>query len=106
MNALGYLVVAIAKMLHLIISIYTFIIVIAVIMSWIRPDPHNPIVRMIHQITEPILSRVRKWMPRALFRTGLDLSPIIVLLLLILVDTVVTNLLMDFGQSFFTKAIP
>jgi len=106
MNAIGYLFIALAKMLHLIINIYTFIVVIAVIISWLRPDPYNPIVRMIHQITDPVLGRIRKWMPRALFRTGFDFSPIIVLLLLILIDTVVTNLLMDFGHSFFSQPLP
>lgn len=101
MQAIGYIIIAIAKMLHLILNIYTFIIVIAVILSWVRPDPHNPIIRIIHQITEPVFYRVRRIMPRALFRTGLDFSPIIVLLILILLDTVVVNLLFDLGRSFF-----
>lgn len=101
MNALGYVIIAIAKMLHLIINIYTFIIVIAVILSWVRPDPTNPIVRIIHQVTEPVFFRIRRIIPRALFRTGLDFTPIIVLLLLILIDTVVVNLLMDWGKMCF-----
>jgi YggT family protein len=101
MNALAYLVIAIAKMLHLIFTIYTFIIAAAVIMSWIKPDPHNPIVRIIRQVTEPVFNRVRRIMPRALFRTGLDFSPIIILLILILLDTVVVELLFDLGKSLF-----
>lgn len=101
MNALGYLILAIAKMLHLIFTIYTFIIAIAVIMTWIKPDPYNPIVRIIRQITEPVFNLVRRIMPRFLFRTGLDFSPILILLLLILFDTVVVGLLYDFGKSFF-----
>lgn len=103
MNALGYIVLAIAKMFHLILNIYTFIIVITVILSWVRPDPSNPIVRILRQVTEPLLLRVRRHMPRFLFKTGLDFSPIIVLLLLILVDTVVVGLLMDFGSSLIIK---
>lgn len=89
---------AIAKMLHLIFNIYTFVIAIAVIMSWIRPDPYNPIVRIIRQITEPVFNIVRRIMPRFLFRTGIDLSPIFVLLILIVLDTVLVGYLYELGQ--------
>lgn len=101
MNALGYIIIAIAKMLHLLVTIYTFVIAAAVIMSWIKPDPYNPIVKVIRQITEPVFLLIRRIMPRFLFRTGLDFSPIIVLLILILFDTVVVGLLFDFGKSLF-----
>lgn len=101
MNVLGYLIIALAKMLHLVLNIYTFVVAIAVILTWVKPDPSNPIVRILRQITEPAFNIVRRIMPRALFKTGFDLSPIVVLLIIILIDTVVVGFLFDMGSSFF-----
>jgi len=55
-----------------------WIIFARVILSWVNPDPHNPIVRFLHSITEPVLYRVRRAVP--MHGMGLDLSPIFVIL--------------------------
>lgn len=102
MNALSYLLLALAKILHLLINIYTFVVAIAVLLSWVNPDPSNPLVRILRQLTEPVFSWVRRWMPRILFRTGFDFSPIIVLFILIILDTVVVQLLSDWAISLHT----
>lgn len=98
MNIVGYLIVALARMLSLLLNLYTFIIGAAIIMSWIRPDPSNPIVRLIYQLTTPVLLHVRRFLPRRLWQTGIDFSPIIVFMVIILLDTVVVNLLLDLGK--------
>jgi YggT family protein len=99
MSALGYIIIAIAKVLGLIINLYTFIIIVAVLISWVNADPYNPIVRILRQLTEPVFYQVRRFMPRALLRTRLDFSPIIVLLGLVIIETVLGGLLYDFGRS-------
>ncbi|MBI4124971.1 MAG: YggT family protein [Deltaproteobacteria bacterium] len=99
MNALSYIILACAKILHLILNIYTFIVAISVLLSWVNPDPYNPIVRIFRQLTEPAFNWVRRWMPRALLRTGLDFSPLIVLFVLIILDTVVVQLLYDWANA-------
>lgn len=99
MSVLGYLLLALAKILHLILNIYTFVVAISVLLSWVNPDPYNPIVRLFRQLTEPAFNWARRWMPRALFRTGLDFSPIIVLFILIILDTVAVQLLYDWAYS-------
>lgn len=99
MKILGYLVMAIAKMLDLLIDVYTFVVLIAVILSWVRPDPYNPIVRLIRQLTEPVFNRVRRFMPDAILRVGLDLSPLVILLLLIFLRTFAIGLLSDLAGT-------
>lgn len=99
MRALAYFVLAIAKILHLLINIYTFVVAIAVLISWVNPDPYNPLVRILRQLTEPVFAKVRRIMPRALFRTGIDFTPVVVLFLLIILDTVGVQLLYDLAHS-------
>ena len=63
-------------MLIALIDLYSLILFASVILSWVRLDPDNAIVRVIHQLTEPVLSRVRQILPSM---GGFDLSPMLVL---------------------------
>lgn len=103
MHIIGYLIIAIARMLSMVLNIYTFVIAAAVIMTWIRPDPSNPIVRFIYQLTTPVLNWARRFIPRQLWQTGIDFSPIIVFFIIILIDTVVVNMLRDLGTSLLVR---
>ena len=82
---------AIASLLNIILTIYMWVIIARAILSWVSPDPYNPIVRFIHNITEPVLYRVRRALPVNF--GGLDLSPMIVLLAII------------FLQAFLVKSL-
>ena len=68
---------AAAKIIDIILSLYMYVVIGRAVISWVNPDPYNPIVRFLHQATEPVLSRVRRFMP---YTGGLDLSPLIVIL--------------------------
>ncbi len=103
MHTLGYLVISLAKVIQLIVNIYTFIIAGVVIISWVGADPYNPIVRFLRQSTEPVFRQVRRLLPQALFRTGLDFTPMIVLIILILIENVLVNLLYEGAQSLLSK---
>jgi YggT family protein len=63
-------------MLIALIDIYSLVLFGSVILSWVQLPSDNPIVRVIHQLTEPVLSRVRKILPSA---AGFDFSPMVVL---------------------------
>jgi YggT family protein len=63
-------------MLIALIDVYSLILFGSVILSWVQLPPDNPVVRVIHQLTEPVLSRVRKILPSA---AGFDFSPMVVL---------------------------
>ncbi len=103
MHALGYFIISVAKILQLLINIYTFVIAGAIIVSWVGADPYNPIVRFLHQMTEPVFWRIRKRLPAFFFKTGLDFTPMIVLILLILIENVGVSLLYELGQSFLAR---
>lgn len=79
MSFLGILLDAIASLLNFILQAYMFVIIGRAIISWVSPDPYNPIVRTLNNLTEPVLYRVRKALPFT-YTSGLDLSPIVVML--------------------------
>jgi YggT family protein len=85
MYVLSNLLQAVAVILDIALTIYMWVIIIRAILSWVNPDPYNPIVQFLHSITEPVLYRVRKALPMP--GMGLDLSPIIVLLAIIFLQT-------------------
>ena len=74
------------------LNLYSWIIIAAALISWVSPDPRNPVVRFLHQVTEPVLAPVRRLLPP--WKTGgLDLSPLIVLLVIQFVERVVLRAL-------------
>ncbi len=78
MAPIGYFLIALAKVLKLVLTLYMWIIVARAVLSWVNPDPFNPVVRFIHNVTEPILQPIRRRLPMAY--AGIDFSPIIVFL--------------------------
>ena len=75
---------ALAIILHYILVIYMWVIIARAVISWVNPDPYNPIVRFLYQVTEPVLYRVRRIIPMPM--TGIDFSPIIVFVIIIFLD--------------------
>ena len=82
MNALIY---AIVQTLHTVINLYIWIVIIAALLSFVRPDPHNPIVQVLYRLTEPVMGFIRRKMPFVVL-SGIDLSPLVVILGLQLID--------------------
>ncbi len=80
-----------------VLQIYMWIIIARAILSWVSPDPYNPIVRFIHNITEPVLYQVRKRIP--VMMGGIDFSPIIVLLAILFLQHFVVQSLLDWAKK-------
>ncbi len=80
MFILGNIIKGIAVILDVGLSIYMWIIIIRALISWVNPDPYSPIVVFLYRATEPVLYRVRKFLP--VHGMGMDISPIIVLLII------------------------
>ena len=64
------------------LNVYMWVVIVAVLISWINPDPYNPIVQFLRAVTEPALARVRRFVPNVLWSTGLDFTPLILIVLL------------------------
>jgi YggT family protein len=92
MFIIGNLVYAIAFLINTALTIYMYIIVARAVISWVNPDPYNAIVRFLYSATEPLLSRIRRLLPAT---GGLDLSPIIVILLILFLQKFLVSSLFD-----------
>ncbi len=97
MFAISNLLAAVAKVLDIALTIFMWIIIARAILSWVSPDPYNPIVRFIHNVTEPVLYQVRRRIP--LNFGGMDFSPIIILLAVIFLQQFVVQSLHQFAMT-------
>ncbi|MBQ4616495.1 MAG: YggT family protein [Mailhella sp.] len=93
------LVTTVAGLLSLVINLYIFVIIISAFLSWVNPDPYNGIVRTIRALTEPVFYRIRKMLPFVMLN-GMDLSPVVALVALHLLNGVVVQSLMQLGLKF------
>src|SRR5690348_18241284 len=69
---------ALASVLNSLLELYFWIVLISALLSWVNPDPRNPIVRFLYSVTEPVLYWLRRRLP-FLVIGGFDLSPLILL---------------------------
>ncbi|MEW6260996.1 MAG: YggT family protein [Thermodesulfobacteriota bacterium] len=98
MFAFGYLLEACAKVLDVVLNIYLWIVVARAVLSWVNPDRHNPIVRFIDSVTEPVLGRIRSKLP--IYFGGIDFSPIVVFLVILFLQNFVVNTLHRLAITF------
>jgi YggT family protein len=82
--------IAVAHVLEGLLTVVYWLILIRALISWVNPDPFNPIVQFLYKTTEPILYPVRKILP-ANFRFGIDISPIIAFLLIMFLKNFLVN---------------
>jgi YggT family protein len=83
MYLVGYFLQAVAGLLHMVLMLAVIVVIARAVLSWVSPDPRNPVVRIIIQLSEPMLFPVRRRVP---YLGGLDLSPMLVILVLIFLD--------------------
>ena len=91
------LLVAVATVLDYVLVFFMIITIARAVLSWVSPDPYNPIVRFIHNVTEPVLIQIRKRLP--MMYGGIDFSPIVVILIIIFLRIFVVNSLEGLAQS-------
>ena len=94
MFAFSNLLVATAKVLDILLTILNWLILIRALISWVNPDPFNPIVQFLNNVTEPVLYPIRKLLPAG-FRFGIDISPIIAFLAIIFLKSFLVRTLLD-----------
>ena len=96
MFIIGNFLAAIAKILDIALTLYMWIIIARAVVSWVNPDPHNPIIRFLHNITEPVLYQVRRRLPISF--GGIDFSPILVLLIIVFVQSFLVQSLAEMAM--------
>lgn len=97
MFILGNLLAATAEVISIILTLYMWVIIIRALISWVNPDPYNPIVQLLYKVTEPVLYQVRRYISAYSF--GIDISPIVVMLIIIFLKTFLVTTLYQFAQS-------
>jgi YggT family protein len=101
MIGIGNLLKGVAWVLYWGLEIYMWLIIARAVISWVNPDPYNPIVRFLYNITEPVLSYLRRRVP--LVYGGLDLSPLLVLAAIIFLKVFLVGTLVDYGNYLIAK---
>ena len=84
------LISAVFQVLQAILSIYFWIVIARALMSWVNPDPYNPIVRFLHTATDPVLDRMRRILP--LQFGAMDLTPIALLILISVLQNILAQI--------------
>ena len=74
------LISAVFQVLQAVLSIYFWIVIGRAVISWVNPDPYNPIVRFLHNATDPVFDRIRRVLP--LQFGGMDFTPIALLIVI------------------------
>ena len=99
MFVLSNFLVALANVIDTILTILYWLILVRALVSWVNPDPFNPIVQFLNKATEPILSSIRRILPLG-FRLGIDISPIIAFLIIIFLKSFLVQTLIGIAMRF------
>ena len=97
MIVLATFIEAFANILHTFINIYIWVVIIAALITFVRPDPYNPIVQILFRLTNPVYAFIRKFVPTLI--GGIDLAPLIVILTLQFVDLFAVKLLFALANA-------
>jgi len=101
MYIIGNFIASLANVVSILLTLTTWLIFVRAMISWVNPDPHNPIVQFLYKSTEPILEPIRRLIP-----TGrIDLSPIIALVLIIFLQGFIVASLKDIGYQLRQKSM-
>ncbi len=98
MFVVGNFIEAIARIIDIGLTLYMWLIIIRAIISWVNPDPYNPIIRFLYSVTEPVLYQVRRLIPMK--GIGIDFSPIIVILVIVFLQSFLVRTMLQLAVNF------
>lgn len=96
MFVLGNFLSAFGQVLGMALTLYLYVVVASAILSWVNPDPYNPIVRFLRGATEPVFYRLRRVLP--LYAGGIDFTPVVVILLIYFLQMFLVDTLVQMGS--------
>jgi len=98
---MSYLTIILVKLVQLVstlLNLYMWVVIISALLSWVNPDPYNPIVRFLRNITDPVYARIRRLMPFVVLG-GMDLSPVVVIVAVQILGALLDKLVFDMSIS-------
>ena len=96
MFMLGNFLMAVAKLLNFVLGAYIWIVIGRAVISWVNPDPYNPIVKFLRQVPDPLLMKIRQVVP---VMGGFDLSPMILILVIMFLQNFLVPTLYQLASS-------
>ena len=96
----GNFLTAFASVLHMVLQVYIWVVIVRALISWVNPDPWNPIVQTLNRLTEPLLEPIRRRMFRMMGygSLGIDISPLVLIMAIYYVDFFLVRTLSDIGM--------
>ena len=98
MFALSNFIIALAKVIDIVLTVYMWIIVARALISWVNPDPYNKIVIFLYRVTEPVLNPIRRIIPR--HNLPIDFAPLVVLLVIIFLQYFLVQTMIQAARGF------
>ncbi len=89
------MLISLVKLISFVVRIYTLIIIGRAVMSWVQPNPNNPIVQALYRFTEPVLSPIRRVLAKSIPSMGIDFSPIVAIILLQVFERILIRILLQ-----------
>jgi len=97
MFVFGDLLIAVAQILDILLGVYKWVVIIAALVSWVNPDPYNPVVRFLYSVTEPVFRPIRRMIG---YRLGpIDISPVIVIFVIIFIQSFFVTSMIKLGYK-------
>jgi YggT family protein len=98
MFVLGNFIVALAKVIDILLTLYMWIIIFRALISWVNPDPYNQIVIFLYRVTEPVMGPISRRLPMR--NAGIDISPIIVILVIVFLKYFLVETMIQMASRF------
>lgn len=98
---MSYLMIILVKIVQLVstlLTMYMWVVIVSALLSWVNPDPYNPIVRFLRNATEPVYYRIRRLLPFVVIG-GFDLSPIVVIFAVQILSALLDRLVFDMAMN-------
>lgn len=89
-------ITALAQVTGMALDFYMWVMIIRALISWVNPDPYNPIVQFLYKVTEPVLHPIRRLIPA--YNIGIDLSPLVVILVIVFLKSFMVSSLYQLAQ--------
>jgi len=93
----GNLLLTVAEIVNMLLSVYYWVVIVAALISWVNPDPYNPVVRFLRTVTEPVFRPIRRLIG---YRLGpIDISPIVVILAILFIQKFLVRSVIEIGYK-------
>jgi YggT family protein len=98
MSYLSIILLKLVQLVSTLLNLYMWVVIISALLSWVNPDPYNPIVRFLRNITDPVYARIRRLMPFVVIG-GMDLSPVVVIVAIQILSALLDKMVFDMSMS-------